>query len=78
MITAQIISDSPVLVAKIRTNPNSLSAKIQTNQDRLVARISPMDQTIIGRIIKPVDKELYPEPYYEVSNEYGTTIVIGE
>ena len=76
MITAQIISDSPVLVAKIHQQPSILSAKIEANTANLYARLTPNDQTIIGRIVKPVSKE--PEPYYEVSNEYGTTIVIGE
>lgn len=76
MITARIISDSPVLIARIQTRPNILTAKIEQNKSKLYAKISPMDQTIKGRIIKPVAKE--PEPYYEVSNEYGTTIVIGE
>lgn len=76
MITAQIISDNPVLVAKIHQRPSILSAKIEANTSKLLARLTPNDQTIIGRIVKPVSKE--PEPYYEVSNEYGTTIVIGE
>ena len=65
MIKARILDDAPVMKVYIYKTTPEIKGVIQTT--------TPF---IVGKIKKTIEHE--PEPYYEVANEYGTTIIIGD
>lgn len=76
MIQGRIIDDTPVIKAYIYRNAPTFKGLIVNSMPEMKGVINTVTPYIIGKIKKAVDHE--PEPYYEVSNEYGTTIIIGE
>ena len=76
MIQARITDDSPVIKAYICRNAPEIKGLINTSMPVIKGVVQTDTPFIIGRILKAIDHEA--EPYYEVSNEYGTTIIIGD
>jgi hypothetical protein len=73
MITARPTAEIPQIKGTI-TPPAQLLGRIVRTFPEIKARIYRDSPEIKGTITK----DLEIEPYYEVSNEYGTTIIIGE
>ena len=65
MIQARVVEDAPTIKGYIYQNTPTIKGAIHAD--------APF---IVGRIKKAIDHA--PEPYYEVANEYGTTIIIGD
>lgn len=76
MIQARITDDSPVIKAYICRDVPEIKGLINTSMPVIKGKIETDSPFIIGRIIKAIDHEA--EPYYEVANQYGTTIIIGD
>ncbi len=76
MTKAKILSDMPVLKATIHTNTPSIKGYLYSDAPVIKGIINTTMPFIVGRIKKAIDHE--PEPYYEVANQYGTTIIIGD
>lgn len=76
MIQANITSDYPVMKAYIHHNTPQIKGIIHSNTHIIKGVIRTEPPLITAQIKKAINHE--PEPYYEVANEYGTTIIIGE
>ena len=76
MIQARIVDDAPTIRAYIYRDTPVLKCSIDTTMPVIKGVIQTNASFITGKIVKAIDHE--PEPYYEVSNEYGTTIIIGD
>ena len=76
MIQGRIIEDSPVIKVYIYRDIPSIKGVITTSMPVIKGVIQTVSPYISAKIQKAIDHE--PEPYYEVSNEYGTTIIIGD
>lgn len=76
MIEANITSDYPVMKAYINNTTPKLKGFIHSDLPTIKGAIHIDTPRIVGQIKKAVDHE--PEPYYEVANEFGTTIIIGD
>lgn len=76
MIEASITSDYPVMKAYIHNTPPIIKGAIHNNAPVIKGVVQTDAPFIVGQIKKAIDHE--PEPYYEVANEFGTTIIIGD
>lgn len=76
MIQARITEDAPSIKCYIYSNAPEIKGVIQNTMPVIKGVIHTGAPLITARIERAVDHE--PEPYYEVANEYGTTIIIGE
>ena len=76
MIQAKIVDDSPTMKAYIYRTAPSFKGAIVNSKTIIKGVIQADAPFIVGKIKKAIGHE--PEPYYEVSNEYGTTIIIGD
>ena len=76
MIQANITNDYPVMKAYIHHDTPKIKGIINNTAPVIKGNIHTTFPFIVGQIKKAVDHEA--EPYYEVSNEYGTTIIIGD
>lgn len=65
MIEARITDDAPSIKCYIYNTRPTIKGVIQSDAPLIMAHIK-----------KAIDHA--PEPYYEVANEYGTTIIIGD
>lgn len=75
MVEAKIQTEMPVLKAKIYTAP-SIKGRLYLSSPVIKGVVKTTAPFIIAQIKKAIDHE--PEPYYEVANKYGTTIIIGD
>lgn len=76
MIRAEINNaDVPIIKCYICETQPTIKAVIH-NMPSIKGVVKTETPFIIGRIKKAIDHE--PEPYYEVANQYGTTIIIGD
>lgn len=73
MITAKPIADIPQIKGTI-TSPAQLLGRLTRTIPEIKGTIHHNMPEIKGIITETVKRE----PYYEVSNEYGTTIIIGD
>lgn len=76
MIQANITNDYPVMKAYIYPDAPQIKGFIHNTMPIIKGVVQTDAPFIIGKIKKAVDHD--PEPYYEVANEYGTTIIIGD
>ena len=76
MIQARITEDAPSIKCYIYNNAPEIKGVIQTTMPVVKGVIHADASLIIAQIRKAIDHK--PEPYYEVANEYGTTIIIGD
>ena len=76
MIKAKITDDAPVVKCYIYHDSPIIKGVIQNNMPVIKGVIHSDAPFITAHITKAIDHS--PEPYYEVSNEYGTTIIIGD
>ena len=73
MLKGAIKSDTPLIRGVISQTP-SICGKIMHTEYILKGVVHNTMSSIKGTITKDVETE----PYYEVSNEYGITIIIGD
>jgi hypothetical protein len=76
MIQARITNDAPVIRCYIRHDAPTIKGYIYNSRPSIKGVIHADAPFITAHITKAIDHS--PEPYYEVSNEYGTTIIIGD
>ena len=76
MIKAKITDDAPVIKCYIRRDTPTIKGVIQSTMPVIKGVIHSDAPFITAHIKKAIDHA--PEPYYEVANEYGTTIIIGD
>lgn len=76
MIQSKIMADEPTIKGVIQTSMPRIIGRIENNKAVVTGVIHSEAPVIFGKIIKNVDHD--PEPYYEVANEHGITIVIGD
>ena len=76
MIRANLTDDAPIIKCYIHTEVPQIKGVIHNNMPVIKGVIHTEAPLITAHIKRAVDHE--PEPYYEVANEYGTTIIIGE
>lgn len=76
MIRAKLTDDAPVIKCYIYNKVPQIKGVIHNNMPVIKGVIHTDAPLITAHIKRAVDHE--PEPYYEVANEYGTTIIIGE
>lgn len=76
MIQARITDDAPVIKAYIYHDSPTIKGFIYNTMPVIKGAIHSDTPFITAHIMKSIDHE--PEPYYEVANEYGTTIIIGD
>lgn len=76
MIQANIKNDYPVMKAYIYHDAPQIKGFIHNTMPIIKGVVQTDTPFIIGKIKKAVNHD--PEPYYEVANEYGTTIIIGD
>lgn len=76
MIQARMTDDAPVIKCYIRHDMPVLKGHIFNDRPVIKGAIQTEAPLITARIKKAIDHE--PEPYYEVANQYGTTIIIGD
>ena len=76
MISAKVTGQEPSI--KCYINKVLPEIKVVVNNGNRVIRgvIADPHPSLIGYVKRVIDHA--PEPYYEVANEYGTTIVIGD
>lgn len=73
MLTARPYADAPVIKGTI-TPPAKLLGRII----RTVPEIKGTIHRDISELKGTISEDVKREAYYEVSNEYGTTIIIGD
>lgn len=76
MIRARIMEEAPSIKCYIYHDTPTIKGVIHNEMSIVKGVIKKDPPFIIGRIIKAIDHE--QEPYYEVANQYGTTIIIGD
>lgn len=76
MIKARIKDNSPTIKGYIYRRKPEVHAIVNNTGSIIKGVIHRDTPFMIGRIKKAIDHEA--EPYYEVANEYGTTIIIGD
>lgn len=76
MIEARITEEAPAIKGYIYNNAPTIKGVIQSSMAVIKGIIEVDTPIITAHIKKAIDHE--PEPYYEVSNQYGTTIIIGD
>lgn len=76
MVQPKIYTDNPTIKGVINTGMPKIKGVINTGMPKIKGVIQKYSPFIIGRILKQIDHQ--PEPYYEVANKYGITIIIGE
>ena len=76
MITARIMDDAPSIKCYIRHDAPVIKGILHNEMPTIKGVINAQTPFITGRIVKAIDHAA--EPYYEVANQYGTTIIIGD
>lgn len=76
MIQARLSEDAPVIKCYIYHDMPSIKGHIYNSKQFIKGVIQTDAPLITAHIRKAIDHE--PEPYYEVANQYGTTIIIGD
>ena len=76
MIQARIIDDAPSIKCYIYNTRPTIKGYIYNSRPVIKGVIQSNAPLIMAHIMKAIDHA--PEPYYEVANEYGTTIIIGD